>query len=143
MEDMITTATAILQAKYKQPLHTVASLLVTKNGKEYTGMNVDHFSGFVCAEAYVLAHAINSGETEFRSLVAMRKEPDGTVSVANPCGKCRQLLFDYAPGVQVVVVSDAERQLVAIEDLLPYGFTRQREKIQAAMNNEGAGEVIG
>ena len=143
MDDLLQKTRTLLDAKYKRPIHMVSAVLVAKNGSVYSGMNVDHFTGFVCAEAYVLALAINAGETEFDSIAAMRKSKDGEVTIANACGKCRQQLYDYAPGIKVVVQGDGEPLMVPVEELLPYAFTNQRKKIQTAMFNESADEVIG
>ncbi len=143
MEELLQKTNQLLEQRYKRPIHMVSAVIVAKNGNEYSGMNIDHFTGFVCAEAYVLAAAINAGETEFEAIAAMRKSKDGIVSVANSCGKCRQLLFDYAPGIKIAVDSGGGTVMVPVEDLLPHAFINQRQKIQAAMQNENADEVIG
>lgn len=143
MDELINKAQEFLLERYKKPLHTVAAALESANGKVYLGTNIDHFSGYVCAETSVLACAMNAGETTFTRLSAVRKEPEGAVAVANPCGKCRQILHDYAPGIIISVVGENGVTEKPIEELLPYSFKRQQQKIQEAMNDSGAGEVIG
>lgn len=142
MDDLVKQATVFLEENYKRPIHTVAAGIKTKNGKVYMGLNVDHFSGFVCAETSVLATAMNSGESEFLEIVALRKETDGSIGIANPCGKCRQILHDYTPGIKVAVADCNETVVYSIEELLPFSFKRQREKIQEALT-DGEREVIG
>lgn len=144
MDDLVQQATSFLQKNYKKPIHTVASALRTATGKTYLGLNIDHFSGFVCAETSALATAINDGQKAFTEIVAVRREPDGAIGVANPCGKCRQILHDYAPGIQLAVVDEMGGvEVHSIEELLPFSFKRQREKIQMVMNDEGIHEIIG
>ncbi len=143
MEDSEKQAIDFLQKRYKKPLHTVAAAIRTKSDKVYLGTNIDHFSGYVCAETSALAMAMNAGETEFVNIVAVRREPDGTLGIANPCGKCRQILHDYTPNIKVLVRDQTGKKIKTIEELLPYSFQRQKEKIQEVLNGEHEREVIG
>lgn len=136
-------ATSVLEARYQKPIHTVAACLETASGKVYEGVNIDHFGGFVCAETSVLATAMNNGETEFKRLATVRKEPDGAIGIANPCGKCRQILYDYCPGILVAVGTISEKKEVTIEELLPFSFTRQRQKIHDARMGDRESEIVG
>lgn len=141
--DLVSRATETLKARYKKPIHTVAACLETTTGQIYEGLNIDHFGGYVCAETSVLATAMNNGETAFKRLAAVRKEPDGSIGIANPCGKCRQILYDYCPGILVAVGSLSERREVPIEELLPFSFTRQRQKIHDARMGSTESEIVG
>lgn len=143
MKKLVTRATELLEERYRKPVHTVAAALETKEGKVFLGLNIDHFSGFVCAEMSVLATAMNAGEKDFLRIAAVRKNQDGTIVVVNPCGKCRQILYDYTPSIQVAVIEGEAIKACAIEELLPYSFKRQREKIQLALNGGEIEEVIG
>lgn len=143
MDDLIQQATNFLKVRYKKPVHTVAAALQTSDGKIYLGLNIDHFSGFVCAETSALATAMNSGEKSFTKIVAVRKEKDGKIRIANPCGKCRQILHDYTPNIEVVVIDGENIETHTIEELLPFSFKRQREKIQEALSGENMHEVVG
>jgi cytidine deaminase len=58
-------------------------------------------------------------------------------AIANACGKCRQILHDYAPGIKLAINNNGMTEEVEIEALLPYAFKRQQEKIQAALKSEG------
>lgn len=143
MDDLRRQATDFLYDRYKKPLHTVAAAIKTKGGNVYLGTNIDHFSGYVCAETAALATAINMGEQDFAEIVAVRRESDGALDIANPCGKCRQILYDYSPNIKVLVKDNDSVKVVTIEELLPYGFVRQREKIQGVLTGGHMGEVVG
>ena len=84
----------------------------------------------------VLASSMNDGETEFARIVAVRKDANGSIVVANPCGQCRQILYDYTPGVEVVVTDQDMVMAQPIENLLPFAYHRNREKTQYALTND-------
>lgn len=142
MQDLFAVAKDYLEERYTRPIHTVVAVLETSRGVIYKAVNIDHFSGFVCAETSALASAINSGDTHFKRIIAVRKEQDGKIVVANMCGKCRQIFYDYTPGISVGASDENGLHDVPIDQLLPYSFSRQKEKIQAALNGENI-EVIG
>lgn len=132
MNELHQQASTLLDEKYYPPVHSAAAALRAKTGETFVATNIDHFSGFVCAETAALSAAINSGVYEFEQIVAVRKNKEKITIVANMCGKCRQIFHDYAPGVQVMM-DDGE--LKTIEQILPNAFMRQREKIQDVLGS--------
>lgn len=78
----------------------------------------------MCAEAIVLGKAVSEGFTEFESIVSVR-HPRPTdrvqeIKLISPCGICRELLFDFAPKLKVIVLCDTTATVLSIEHLLPY-----------------------
>ena len=136
MDELIRKAKGVIEKKYMAPYHTVSAVLITKDGREYAGINIDHFSGYLCAETSALAAAINDGVMEFDQIVAVGKTKDDQFDVVNPCGKCRQLLHDFAPGISVIVHDGNVVKTVPIDELLPYGFKRRQNKIRRARLGE-------
>lgn len=143
MQDLINKATEFLASNYIKPVHTVAAALEASSGKIYVGKNTDHFSGSMCAELSALASAMNAGENEFSKIAAVRMNDDGVIGVANACGRCRQVLHDYAPGLRLAVQHNKEILDLSIEEVLPYAFIRQQQKIQNALAGKTTNEVIG
>lgn len=133
-QELVVLATELLDKRYNKPVHTVAAALRTASGQIYTAVNIDHFSGFVCAEMSALDKAINHGEYRFDKIVAVRKD-DNNIDVVNMCGKCRQIFHDYDPGIGVIVHKGDELAEKTIEELLPFSFVRQQYKIQAVIGN--------
>lgn len=130
MDELSKTASRLLEEKYTPEVHTVSAALETESGKIFEAVNIDHFLNFVCAETAALSSAINDGKYRFKRVVAMRKnDSTGEVEVVNMCGKCRQIFYDYAPGIQVMT----EEGVRTIEELLPSTYDRQRQKIQTAI----------
>lgn len=134
MSDLIKVASDLLDEKYCPPVHSVSAALEAKDGSLFTTVNIDHFSGFVCAETAALAIAINSGNYEFTKIVAVMKDEHGENVIANMCGKCRQIFHDYTPNIDVVTKTGIK----SIEEILPDAFMRQRGKIQKALGEKNA-----
>lgn len=143
MQELINNATDFLAENYIKPVHTVAAALETSSGKVYLGKNIDHFSGSICAELSALASAMNAGEKSFAKIAAVRMNDDGVIGVVNACGRCRQVLHDYAPSLRLAVLTGGKVLDLAIEEVLPYAFTRQQQKIQNALAGKTMSEVIG
>ncbi len=107
----------------------VGAVLVAKNGKHYTGHNIESssYSLTICAERVALFKALSEGERKFSKIYIMA-DNDG---FCPPCGACRQILMDYAPGIEVVMVAGAgETKAMKLEELLPEAFTQDRLNIE-------------
>ena len=55
-------------------------------------------------------------------------EPAPSAEVVAPCGRCREVLEEYAPDAYVVIPSDGhqpEFQLIPVGRLLPHPFRRR------------------
>ncbi|HXK49790.1 MAG TPA: cytidine deaminase [Clostridiales bacterium] len=81
----------------------VGAAVLTNDGRIYTGCNVESSSyGLtMCAERNALAGALCAGERDFKAILITADTP-GPVS---PCGACRQLIFDYAPDIEVIMTN--------------------------------------
>ncbi len=99
--------------------HTVAAAARAADGQIVTGMNAYHFTGGPCAEQVVIGTAAAMGIRDLTTIVAANDEGRGIMS---PCGKCRQVLVDYFPDINVIVPAGAGSMIVThINDLLPWG----------------------
>lgn len=84
--------------------YKVGAALATAEGKIYRGCNVENctYALTVCAERVALLTALAAGERKFTSIaVVTRDDKPGT-----PCGPCRQLLWEYAGDVDVILAND-------------------------------------
>lgn len=102
----------------------VGAALLAENGQVYTGANVESASyGLTCcAERVALFAALTSGARNFTAVAVVARTDKGPT----PCGACRQLLAEYAPGAVVYVADAADLSSVRqfrIEELLPEAFT--------------------
>ncbi len=98
----------------------VGAALLSKDGKIIMGSNVESSSyGLtICAERVALTKALSEGIEEFVAIAIAAR--DG--SFTPPCGACRQLLFDYAPDIDVILTNGQSHQIYKLKDLLPHAF---------------------
>ena len=101
----------------------VGAALLTKNGEVISGANVESASyGLTCcAERVALFNALTSGKKNFVAVAVVARAPGGPM----PCGACRQLLAEYAPGARVLVADSralAKIKEFTVRELLPSAF---------------------
>ncbi len=110
----------------------VGVALLAKSGMIYTGCNIENvaYSPTLCGERVALGSAIAAGEApgSFLAIAVVGDDP----KPSTPCGVCRQVLAELAPGVRVIMATapekGQERLEMAIEELLPRGFTFDVER---------------
>jgi cytidine deaminase len=108
----------------------VAAALRTRSGRVFAAVNLDATVGrmAVCAEPIALGQAIMAGEREFDCIVAVRQPRPGEVphdiAVVSPCGGCRELLYDHARDIAVIVPGELGPRRIALRDLLPLPYRR-------------------
>ena len=99
-------------------VHTMGAAVRGVDGTMYGGINLYHFTGGPCAELVALGHARASGARELSAIVAVGNRGRGPVG---PCGRDRQILFDYHPGIRVILPTPEGIRSVKITDLMPLG----------------------
>lgn len=120
---LVERARAVISGVAPDDNHTVAAAAYDSIGRAYTGVNVYHFSGGPCAEPVAMGSAVASGaQLPLTTMVAVVSDGGGVIP---PCGRCRQMLFDYYPKSRVIVRVEAGLAAVPIVDLLPYAFDRR------------------
>jgi cytidine deaminase len=100
--------------------YPVGAALRSRDGTIFRGCNVENaaYPSSLCAERVALVKAVSEGHREFDLLAVVT--PNG----GSPCGSCRQMLYEFAPNLRVilartdgVIVYDG-----SLSDLLPRGF---------------------
>ncbi|MFE9079175.1 cytidine deaminase [Bacillus mobilis] len=101
----------------------VGAALVTKEGKIYTGCNIENASYGLCncAERTAIFKAVSEGERDFSYLV-ITGETDGPIS---PCGACRQVITEFCEPKMPVLLTNVkgDEKEVTVEQLLPGAFS--------------------
>ncbi|PGB71865.1 cytidine deaminase [Bacillus wiedmannii] len=101
----------------------VGAALVTKEGKIYTGCNIENASYGLCncAERTAIFTAVSEGERDFSYLV-ITGETDGPIS---PCGACRQVIAEFCEPKMPVLLTNVkgDEKEVTVEQLLPGAFS--------------------
>ena len=106
--------------------HVGASIL-TSSGRIYSGCNIENssYSLTICAERVAIFKAISEGETSFNAAVVYTNDP----ILTSPCGACRQVLFDLAGNIDIVMCNHTGKQkIVKLKKLLPLAFTADNLK---------------
>ena len=100
--------------------YAVGAALLGVDGAVYSGCNVENagYTPTICAERTALVKAISEGQRDFAAIAVVTR--DG----GSPCGVCRQALFEFSPGMTVLMADLKGRlhQRVTLRDLLPFGF---------------------
>ncbi len=99
----------------------VGAALRTKDGKVYSGINVESSSyGLtICAERVALFKALSEGEREFDTLAIVTDSDE----LCPPCGACRQVLWDYAPNLKIVLSNlKGKTEEYELRELFPAAF---------------------
>jgi len=101
----------------------VGAAALAADGTIVTGCNVENasFGLTVCGERVAVWGAVAAGQREIVAVaVATPREPGGT-----PCGACRQVLAEFAPRDQELIVileGEAGPEQVPLSALLPRSF---------------------
>ena len=99
----------------------VGAALLSKNGKIYTGCNVENasFGATNCAERTAVFKAVSEGEREFEKIAIVSSSGDFTY----PCGICRQVLAEFMKDGTIVLYSASDGiKEIEIKELIPYAF---------------------
>ena len=100
----------------------VGAALLCADGTVFTGCNVENaaYGSSICAERTALVKAVSEGHRDDfvkLAVVGMSESP------CWPCGSCRQMLYEFAPALEVIV-GNGKKELtkVPLNELLIYGF---------------------
>lgn len=106
----------------------VGAALLGKNGRIYTGCNIESaaYSPTQCAERTALGKAVSEGVREFDAIavVGARCDKPDDALVTSPCGVCRQMLYEFGGDSLLVIMAKSETDWIerTLGELLPLGF---------------------
>ncbi len=97
----------------------VGAAVLTKDGKIYTGCNIENSSYGLsnCAERTAIFKAISEGEKNF-SAIAIIADTDRPCS---PCGACRQVIVEFGKDIDVIMSNLKGETLIKKADELLWG----------------------
>lgn len=106
---------------------TVGAALLTKEGKIYTGANIENasYTPTVCAERTAIFTAVHQGEREFEAIAIVGGHEGNITGVTAPCGVCRQVMSEFCSAdfkVILVTTPDGDYVEETLGSLLPYTF---------------------
>lgn len=119
--DLLREAKAGLQQAYApySDFH-VGAAIRTPSGRTFTGCNIENssFGATVCAERVAIFKALSEGERSFDAIAIVSKENPRIL----PCGICRQVLWELAGDIDIVVGDASSVEVLKLSSLYPQPF---------------------
>ena len=101
----------------------VGAALETADGTIVTGCNIENstYGLTICAERVAMFKALSEGHQKFRRIAVAFD----TNAPSPPCGACRQILWEFAGNIEVILATlRKERSHHWLKDLLPLPFDK-------------------
>ena len=100
----------------------VGAALECADGTVFTGCNVENsaYGSTICAERTALVKAVSEGRRDDFTRLAV---VGNSTEPCWPCGACRQMLYEFAPDLTVLVArKDHSFVKLTLRELMPHGF---------------------
>lgn len=107
--------------------HAVGAALLTKDGRIFTGCNVENsaYGPTICAERTAFVKAVSEGAKEFVAIaIAGGFYPGKPETYCPPCGICRQVMVEFCDKDFAVILAKTakDRKEYTLEEIMPLGF---------------------
>jgi len=101
----------------------VGAAVIGKNGKIYSGSNVENSSyGLtICAERAAIFKMVNNGEKEISAILII----GDTEKFLPPCGACCQVISEFSTNETIVYMCNKYEKFkkMTVEELIPLKFS--------------------
>lgn len=122
-KELVELAFTMLERSYVPYSHfPVGAAIACADGTVFTGCNVENaaYGSCICAERTALVKAVSEGHRDDLVRIAVVGNSD---DYCWPCGACRQMLYEFAPDLTVLVAKGSHEYVkLTLDDLLPHGF---------------------
>lgn len=106
---------------------TVGAALLTKDGKVYTGCNIENasFSPTNCAERTAFFKAVSEAERDFSKIAIVGGKNKDFTDFCSPCGVCRQVMSEFCKEDFIILLgrNDEEIKAFTLKEILPLNFS--------------------
>ncbi|MGM0437231.1 MAG: cytidine deaminase [Bacillota bacterium] len=105
----------------------LSAALLTKEGKIFTGVNIENASyGLTnCAERTAIFKAVSEGYRDFEALLLYGNQ-EKTIT---PCGACRQVINEFGDDIEIIMVNKNDKEVSKTSsELLPGAFKQEDMK---------------
>lgn len=106
----------------------VGAALLTKDGKIYTGCNIENaaFTPSNCAERTAFFSAIKEGKRDFTAIAIVGgKKEAKELEYCAPCGVCRQVMMEFCDDETFEIILGKNKETYrtfTLKEMLPLGF---------------------
>jgi len=107
--------------------YKVGAAIRTRRNRIHSAANVENgsYGLTVCAERCAVFTAVAAGEIADYDAIAIVIDD---LVLPSPCGACRQVLHEFAPGMRVILATTGGlRATTTLRELLPDAFVLKRE----------------
>ncbi len=122
-QELVELAFTMLERSYVPYSHfPVGAALECADGTVFTGCNVENaaYGSSICAERTALVKAVSEGHRDDFTRIAV---VGNSTEPCWPCGACRQMLYEFAPGLTVLVAQrDHSFVMLPLSVMLTHGF---------------------
>ena len=128
IQELIETAAAQLAFSYTPYSHfKVGAALLAKNGRVYTGCNIENaaYTPTNCAERTAIFKAVSEGIREFEAICIVGGPEGRIVDYTPPCGVCRQGMMEFCQPEEFQIIlakGKDDYRIYKLKDLMPQGF---------------------
>ena len=127
-KELIKEAKRAAESSYAPYSHfNVGASLLTKDGKVYSGCNIENaaYSPTNCAERTAFFKAVSEGEREFEKIAIVGGKDGKFTDYCPPCGVCRQVMSEFCDESFTVILAkgNSEYRTLTMSELLPYSFS--------------------
>ena len=126
LAEMAKEAMTMAYAPYSD--YYVGAALLTKEGRVYTGCNIENsaYSPTNCAERTAFFKAVSEGERDFEAIAVVGGYKGKIEGIFPPCGVCRQVMTEFcrADEFDVILVRKDGYDVKKLCELLPFGFDK-------------------
>ena len=103
--------------------YSVGAALLTKDGKIYSGCNIENasYTPTICAERNAFFKAVYDGVREFEAIAIIGSGE----SPSYPCGVCRQVMAEFCNKDFIILTANQDRTIIVkntLNELLPNSF---------------------
>ncbi|MDE7107079.1 MAG: cytidine deaminase [Clostridiales bacterium] len=105
----------------------VGAALLCKNGKVYTGCNIENaaYTPTNCAERTAIFKAVSEGERQFEAIAIIGGKQNEEGGFCAPCGVCRQVIAEFCDKDFKIVLGTADSfKVYTLDEFLPFSFTK-------------------
>ena len=105
----------------------VGAVLLTEEGKMYTGCNIENaaYTPTNCAERTAFFKAVSEGERRFRAICIVGGKDGVLTEYTPPCGVCRQVMMEFCnpDTFHIILATDTKHyKIYTLKEMLPMGF---------------------
>lgn len=104
----------------------VGAALLTKEGKVYTGCNIENssYTPTNCAERTAFFKAVSEGERDFEAIAVVGGAEARLSSFTAPCGVCRQVMREFCDPetFRIILFDGKDEREYLLKELLPVSF---------------------